>query len=63
MALFHRALPREGDWLIILGMAAVVGVSAAVIADFQDFFHDGEFLPGAENFYSFEWLNIAPACC
>ena len=60
VALFHRALPREGDWLIILGMAAVVGVSAAVIADFQDFFHDGEFLPGAENFYSFEWLNIGP---
>ena len=60
VALLHRLLPREGDWLVILGMAAVVGLTAAVIADFQDFFHDGEFLPGGENLYSFEWLNIGP---
>ncbi len=49
IALFHRVMPRHGDWAAILGMVTVIGLSAAIVLDFQD---------GGVNSYSFEWLTI-----
>jgi len=46
---FHRVMPRHGDWAAILGMLAVIGISGAIVLDFQN---------GGVNTYSFEWLNI-----
>ena len=45
VALLYRLLPRQGDWLIILGMATVTVLSALVIVDFQDAFTGDEFHP------------------
>lgn len=58
VALSSRLLPRGGDWLVILGMLAVVILGFAVILDFQAYWRDGEFLPRGENAYSFEWIDI-----
>ena len=58
VALFYRLIPRQGDWLAILGMAAVTVLSALVIADFQGAFSGGEFLPGGSNVWSQDWLTI-----
>ena len=59
VALFGRVIPRQGDWLIILGMVATLVVGVAVILDFQQFFEGGVFVPGGENQYGFEWAAIA----
>ena len=59
VALFGRVIPRQGDWLIILGMVAALVVGVAVILDFQQFFEGGVFVPGGENQYGFEWAAIA----
>ncbi len=58
LALFSALLPRRGDWLAILGMAVVVVLALAVAFHFQDFFALGEFAPGGENAYAFDWLNL-----
>ena len=49
VALFHRIIPRQGDFLAILGMAAVTVLSLLTIIDFQD---------GGDNVFTREWLNI-----
>ena len=62
VALFHRLLPRQGDWVAIFGMAAVTVLSVFVIVDFQGAFSGGEFIAGTEgaskNAWSYEWVNI-----
>ena len=58
VALFGRLIPRQGDWLIILGMAASVVVGALVMLDFQSFVTGGVFEPGGENRYAFAWAAI-----
>ena len=58
VALFHGLLPRGGDWLVILGLAAVVALGAMVIGDFQSAFHDGHFAPEGRNAFALEWVNI-----
>jgi NADH-quinone oxidoreductase subunit L len=59
LSLVNRFLPRNGDLLAVLGMAAVVVLVGFVIADFQDSFVGGLFEPvrGA-NTYSFDWIDI-----
>ncbi len=59
VALFGRVIPRQGDWLIILGMVAALVVGGAIILDFQQFFEGGVFVPGGENQYGFAWAAIA----
>ena len=59
LALFSRFLPRRGDVLAILGMAAVVVLGFLVMLDFQDHFSGGAFAPGDGNVNGFEWANIA----
>ena len=49
VALFHRLIPRQGDFLAIFGMAAVTVLSLLTIIDFQD---------GGDNVFTREWLNI-----
>ena len=60
VALFYRQIPRQGDWLIILGMAGVTLLAAFVIADFQGAFSGGEFHPDGGNVWSREWATIGP---
>ena len=59
VALFGRVIPRQGDWLIILGMVAALVVGGAIILDFQQFFEGGVFVPGGENQYGSAWAAIA----
>ena len=58
MGLFNRLVPRRGDFVVILGMAAVVVLSALVLLDFQGSFKDGHFEPGGSNAYAFTWVEI-----
>ncbi len=58
LAPLHRLMPRQGDVIAILGMAAAFVLALVVIADFQGFFVDGQFLPGGQNAYSFDWVTI-----
>ena len=58
LGLFHRLLPRRGDFLAILGMAAVVALALAVLLDFQGSFAGGLFDPGEGNAYRFAWAEI-----
>jgi NADH-quinone oxidoreductase subunit L len=58
IGLFGRLIPRKGDFLAVLGMAAVVVLVGFVIGDFQSYFSGGEFLPRGEHAYAEEWLNI-----
>ena len=58
VALFYSLLPRQGDWLVILGMATVTVLAALVIVDFQDAFTGDEFHPGGSNLWDVEWLTI-----
>ena len=59
LALLNRFLPRRGDFLAVLGMAAVLGLAVLAIIDFQGAFRGGLFEPepGA-NTYSFTWIDI-----
>ena len=59
LAPLHKLVPRQGDGLAILGMAASFVLALFVIGDFQGFWDHGEFLPGGENTYSFDWITIA----
>ena len=52
LALAYRLLPRGGDVLAILGLAAVAVLSLLVIGDFQ---------AGGEAVWSLEWLRIGSA--
>ena len=58
LALFHRALPRGGDALAILGMLAVAALGLLVVLDFQSAFEGGKFAPGGAHVYAFEWARI-----
>jgi NADH-quinone oxidoreductase subunit L len=58
IALFNALIPRRGDWIAILGMAAVVGLVFVLMADFQSAFHDGHFEPNGSNAFAFDWINI-----
>ena len=58
VALFNGLLPRRGDWLVILGGAAVVAIVFMIMGDFQQSFHDGIFAPAGRNVFSFSWVNI-----
>ena len=59
MGLFNRLVPRRGDFIVILGMAAVVVLSLLVLLDFQGSFKDGHFAPGDSNVYAFVWAEIS----
>ena len=59
VALLNRFIPRRGDWIAILGMAAVVVLGLIVLLDFQSSFSGGIFSPqGGEHVYSFGWVEI-----
>ena len=58
VGLLHHLMPRKGDLLVVLGMAAVVMLGLLIILDFQDSFSGLEFHPGGNNVYDFEWINI-----
>jgi len=59
LALFNRVIPRRGDFLAVLGMAAVVVLALLAIIDFQGSFVEGVFSPAlGENTYSFTWIDI-----
>lgn len=55
VALGYRSLPREGDWLVIAGMAAVTLLTALIIVDFQGAFSHGEL---HDNVWSRDWVTI-----
>ena len=59
VAFFHRLLPRQGDWVAILGMLSVVVIGAVLALDFQGSFSHGVFEPGLDNEYNFEWASIS----
>ena len=58
VGLLHRFIPRRGDFIVVLGMAAVVVIALLVVLDFQDHVSGGEFMPNGENVLAFEWVNI-----
>jgi NADH-quinone oxidoreductase subunit L len=58
IALFNGLMPRRGDFLAILGMAAVVVLVFVILLDFQGAFHDGHFAPEGHNVFSFDWVTI-----
>ena len=59
LALFNRALPHRGDFLAVLGMAAVLVLAVLAVVDFQGSFVDGVFAPAlGGNTYSFTWIDI-----
>ena len=54
-----RLIPRNGDFIAVLGMTVVVVLVGLVLADFQSAFHDEVFAPIAGgNTYSFDWIDI-----
>lgn len=59
ISFFRKILPREGDFLAVIGMLGVLLVTLFIIIDFQGFFHDGEFHPGQANVYAFDWVRIS----
>ncbi len=58
VALFHRVLPRRGDWIVVLALGAVVVLGLLVVRDFQGAWEHGEFAPHGTNRYAFDWMNI-----
>jgi len=58
LALLNPLIPRRGDFLAALGMAAVVGLVFLVMVDYTSVFHDGHFSPEGSNVFSFDWVNI-----
>ena len=58
LALLNPLLPRRGDFLAALGLAAVVGLVFLVLADYTSVFKDGHFEPDGANVFSFDWVNI-----
>jgi len=59
LTLFNRFIPRNGDFLAVLGMAAVLVIALLAVFDFQGAFDGGIFSPAlGDNTYRFEWLNI-----
>ncbi|MFA7248680.1 MAG: NADH-quinone oxidoreductase subunit L [Dehalococcoidia bacterium] len=58
VALFGRLLPRQGDFLVILGGLTVVGLVFSMVPGFQGAFHEGHFAPDGANAFSFDWVNI-----
>ena len=61
LAPLYRLLPRQGDLLAVLGMAAVTVLAVLTVIDFQGALSGFEFLPDGSNVYAFEWLNIGDA--
>ena len=59
ISFFRKLLPREGDFLAIIGMLGILLVTLFIIIDFQGFFYDGEFHPGEANVYAFDWVRIS----
>jgi len=59
VSFFGRLIPRNGDFIAVLGMALVVLLVGLVLVDFQGAFHDEVFAPIAgANTYSFDWIDI-----
>ena len=58
VALFGRLLPRQGDFLVILGGLTLVVLVCSMFPVFQALFHDGHFAPEGANVFSFDWVNI-----
>ena len=58
VALFHKVLPRRGDWIVVLALAAVVVLGLLVVRDFQGAWEHGEFMPNGANRFAFDWVNI-----
>ena len=58
VALIGRYLPRQGDFLVILGGLTLVAIVFSMFPGFQAAFHEGHFAPGTTNVYSFDWVNI-----
>ena len=57
-ALFGRLLPRQGDFLVILGGLAVTALAFSMFPGFQAAFHDGHFAPDGANAFAFDWVTI-----
>ena len=58
VALFGRLLPRQGDFLVILGGLSLVTIVFSMFPGFQAAFHDGHFAPDGRNVFAFDWVNI-----
>ena len=58
VALFHKLLPRRGDWIVVLALGAVFVLGLLVVHDFQRYWEHGEFMPNGANRFAFDWINI-----
>ena len=59
LGLVNRLIPRNGDFIAVLGMLTVVVLVGFVLGDFQGAFRGDEFLPDfGANTYRFTWLEI-----
>ncbi|MGE3855421.1 MAG: NADH-quinone oxidoreductase subunit L [Dehalococcoidia bacterium] len=58
VALLGRLLPRQGDFLVILGGLTLVTLVFSMFPGFQAAFHDGHFAPEGTNVFAFDWVNI-----
>ena len=58
VALFGRLMPRQGDFLVIIGGLTLVGLVFSMFPGFQHAYHDGHFAPNGTNVFAFDWVNI-----
>ena len=58
VALLGRLLPRQGDFLVILGGLTLVTLVFSMFPGFQAAYHDGHFAPNGTNAFAFDWVNI-----
>ena len=58
VALFGRLMPRQGDFLVILGGLTLVALVFSMFPGFQAAYHDGHFAPEGRNVFAFDWVNI-----
>ena len=53
-----KILPRQGDFISVLGMLGILLVTLFIIGDFQGQFHSNEFHPDGANIFAFDWVRI-----
>ena len=59
LGLVNRLIPRNGDFVAVLGMGVVVVLIGFVLADFQGAFTNDLFAPvSGANLHSFDWIDI-----
>ena len=59
MGLFNRLVPRRGDFIVILGMAAVVVLSLLVLLTSRAASRTALRPPATANVYAFVWAEIS----